>query len=162
MVGNPIEFYRGFFVNCFIEDMTNKKYYPSSKACIFLLLKKPDIGEPTEGYETIYQFLKKLNIYIEDYQPSEEADLYIMIVFRVPDEFLSDYKLFKEGKYSEMSKKIKDIIIEANGVSRDKSIIGQVLDKSTELKKSWEERLGTSLPEGCEVLSIPDLNEESY
>ena len=84
---------------------------------------------------------------------------YVIFRFNIPIDYLEDVKLFKKGKYSQMSKQLKRNIIKFHRLD-SKSRLYQVLYKREELRKLLEEELNAKITESMELDSIPDpINE---
>ena len=82
----------------------------------------------------------------------------IILTLQIPKEYESEIKLYKQGKYSKLSKDFKERIIALNpGYSFDLNII---LYPSEDDIESLSERLGASLPKDSEVFDI--IGDEEY
>jgi len=140
-------FWNTLFVNCFItrEDDTD---------CIAVLYKwSSDLL-----YIKFEKALTKFKNFRRRYDPTPN---YVMFVFEVPKKHVRNYKKFINGKYSQFSKSYKFELLEFH----DKDIhdeLGQVLFKGDKRRKALEKKLGTELPENSEVLSIIDVEQETY
>jgi hypothetical protein len=72
-----------------------------------------------------------------------------------------NYNKLKQGKYSEMSLKYKERILQFHGVS-ETSQIGQVLSKSPARRKVLEEYLNVKIDEDSELLTPIDFEEDIF
>lgn len=90
---------------------------------------------------------------------------YCYYVYRVPLNWIADLKLFKKGKYSEMSELAKDTIRVQSGLPNNTRMSSGkletdirilALDKHKTLKNWWEEMINPWEPLSGELLSIPD------
>jgi len=89
-----------------------------------------------------------------------------LYVFDFPKEYLTEYKLFKLGKYSKFSNAAKTVILEKTSLYYKHSSIAvdvaHVLYKNKERKRKLELELGIKLPDDCELASKFDSNEELF
>ena len=84
-----------------------------------------------------------------------------MFVFEVPRKHVRNYKKFLNGKYSHFSKSYKFDLLEFHNKDIHDDL-GQVLFRGDKRRKALEKKLGTELPENSEVLSIIDIEQETY
>ena len=84
-----------------------------------------------------------------------------MFVFKVPTKYTKNYKRFLEGKYSEMDTAYKHRILEFHSATEE-GAIGQILFKDEERKAQLEEIIGQTLPKNAELLSTPNIFQETY
>lgn len=125
--------------------------YPLFTEAVCLLLK----GMDTEHCKNIITDLRKHENYIMDYDPDPEHALFI---FSIPDEFKDDYKLFREGKYSRFSTRLKDVILGSKTSGKDYKI----LTKSESYRREMEEDLEVSISPDAELLDPPKESKEIY
>ena len=140
-------FWNQLFLNCFIATEDNKK-------CIVLLFRyssDPLFMKFEKALTKFRTFIKK-----EDPHPG-----FIYFVFNIPDTHYRDYLKFIDGKYSKLSKLYKIDLLEFHNFDVD-SLIGKVIFQSLERKKELEEKLGCELDEGSELLSIIDIENETF
>lgn len=85
-------------------------------------------------------------------------------VFTVPEKFIPDVKLWREGKYSQLSADCKWVIRKKSGLkyyepyAKGGSVIAielLVLDKDKSLREGMEEYLGEKIDPNAELGSIP-------
>jgi hypothetical protein len=86
---------------------------------------------------------------------------HVMFIFDVPKTHKRNYNKLKQGKYSEMSLKYKERILQFHGVS-ETSQIGQVLSKSPARRKVLEEYLNVKIEEDSELLTPIDFEEDIF
>lgn len=102
--------------------------------------------------------------YVMDYYVGQEGEnTLIMYVFQVPEKWAKDFKLFKQGCYSKMSKTYKDLfdqyLYTPSGDKRETRMWG-ILNKSEALKDEVVKRFinpGTSTPDDV-ILLRRDIN----
>ena len=140
-------FWNRLFINCFIQTKEDKN-------CIALLYK----WSSNPLYIKFEKALSKFKNFRRRYDPSPN---YVMFVFDVPQRHIKNYKKFIAGKYSEFSKAYKIDILEFHDAGIDDEV-GQIIFKSDKRRKEMEKRLGTNLPEDSELLSIINLEDETY
>jgi hypothetical protein len=88
-------------------------------------------------FGTFYSTITAFPNYVDDY---DKGDC-LVIIFRVPEENLEDYNLIYNGKYSEVSQEAKKAILGNNFYTGKPFTLPLILNKSSVLKDSWEERL---------------------
>lgn len=134
------------FINAYLDDISHDIHYED---CIYLLFKPHD-------FDKFQYFLSRersrISI-VEDYDYEE----YVVVVYNIPEKFKKDYQLFLEGKYSEFSKDIREVI--GNNISPE-CIQLKVITKSPELKEHWEKEFGVEMDQDQEVWEKPDLSRE--
>ena len=84
-----------------------------------------------------------------------------MFIFDIPKGYARDYRAFRTGKYSKMSREYKIDILDFHDADIQDEI-GQILFKSSKRKELLETKLDAKLPEGSELLSILDVEAETY
>lgn len=140
-------YYDKFFLNCFVgtKDEDN---------VIALLFRFSGI----KGFIALEESLKKLKTFIKSEDPTKNT---VMFVFKVSDRYTKNYKKFLNGKYSEMDYQYKHRILDFHNAAVD-GVIGQILFKDEERKVQLEEIIGQDLPENAELLSTPNISQETY
>lgn len=99
-----------------------------------------------------------------------DIDDKVLYIFKFPEEYLNEYNLFKEGKYSEFGDDAKQLIIKfwAEVYKRNSSAtkflisLKQVLYKDLKLKETIEKELGVKLNDNQELGEIIDMNNETF
>jgi hypothetical protein len=140
-------FWSTFFVNCFIAT-------PEDKDCIALLFR----WSADTRYIKFEKILKEVKYFRRRYDPSPN---YVMFVFDIPKGFRREYRAFMLGKYSKFSREYKlDILDFHNADINDE--VGQIIFKSDKRRELLEKRLNADLPKESELLSIIDIEAETY
>jgi len=98
-------------------------------------------------------------LFVAKYDPDK---YHVMFIFRVPPRYQEVYDNFKKGQYSKFPKPYKALIFKYHNIIDSNHKVAKVLYKHIDLREDLEERLGTFLPEGSEVSSIPDPSLEVY
>ena len=140
-------FWNSLFLNCFIKT-------DEDEDCIALLYRWS--SDPL--YLKFEKALSKFRSFRRRYDPSPNL---VMFVFNIPKKYIRNYNKFINGQYSKLSKSYKFAILEFH----DKDLgdtVGQVLFKAERRKNILERKLGEKLPEDSELLSIIDVNAETY
>tara|TARA_R110002050_G_scaffold57294_1_gene128630 strand:+ start:1091 stop:1834 length:744 start_codon:yes stop_codon:yes gene_type:complete len=140
-------FWNQLFLNCFIATEDNKE-------CIVLLFRfssDPLFIKFEKALTEFRTFIKK-----EDPHPG-----FVYFVFNIPKNYYKDYQKFINGKYSELSKLYKINLLEFHNFDVD-SLVGKVIFQSLERKKELEKKLGCELDENSELLSIIDIENETF
>lgn len=167
-----------------VEEIKVKKTTKLNKSAFFIL---PMLNISFNNYKKVIK-----NVYLRDFKYQPELDNYyifvlchdklgpddpfrknahyiktyhtekgIMYVFKTPKDLEEDYLKFILGKYSEFSGDYKKMIVKSLPTNYQKTNIFKVIMKSSEAKKLIEDRIGCSIGDQ-EVMSIPDIDEESY
>lgn len=138
------------YINGYIKDARKDVQYED---CIYLLFKPKDLDKFRVFLDEEYERTKSI---IDDY---DYEDGYVVVVYKLNERLDSDIKLIKQGKYSETSKKFQEIFpkvikITKNGLRKDEiSLQYRIFNKTEDLRKFWEEKLGVDLDEEMEVWS---------
>lgn len=142
------------FISAFIDDKDHDPHYEDS---IYVLFKPQEI----EGFSQFMVMEIAKPIFIEDY---DYEGGYVVLVYKFPNEYLQEYKLFKDGKYSKFRKKYislfpETIQFEENGATiTEYSLHFHIFNKTEAIKKLWERRLGDDIfSEDMEMWSSPYL-----
>jgi hypothetical protein len=111
---------------------------------------------------------------IDDY---DYEDGYVVVVYKLDITYKKDFKLIKEGKYSQTSKKFQALFpktmrvyISTNTFETKTTLQYRIFNKTEDLKEFWEEKLGVEFDDSMEVwqgfieenetLSIDKLKEQ--
>jgi hypothetical protein len=123
------------FVNSFVKDsdLGVEKY--NKGPYIFIVIK----GYQDIDFETFYSTILSYPNYVDEYQKLE----FLVMIFKVPDENISDYNKVVTGKYSEISAIGKNLIMGNSYFSGKATTIPLILHKAKSLRDSWEERLSS-------------------
>lgn len=138
------------YINGYIKDKRKDVQYDN---CIYLLFKPSNLDKFRDFLDDEYERTKSI---VDDY---DYEDGYVVIVYKLNSKLDSDIKLIKQGKYSETSKKFQEIFpkiikINKNGLRRDEvSLQFRIFNKTEDLRKFWEDKLGIELDEDMEVWS---------
>ena len=136
------------FVNGYIKDGMRETQY---KNAVYLLFKPNNLDKFKMFLDSEYEKTKSI---IDDY---DYEDGYVVIVYEINSKLKNDIELIKQGKYSKTSPAFQGIFpkvvqIKKNGLRRDEiSLQYRVFNKTDDLVKFWEDKLGIQLPENLEV-----------
>lgn len=126
--------------------------------CIGLLYRKNEESRFDDYCELI-----KENSLFKIY--SETKD-YHLFVFEFPDQFLTEYKYFKLGRYSKFSSDAKKKIIQffSNNYQYPELVqeMVHILYKNKARKEKLEQELGIHLSNDAELTSVIDEEEETF
>ena len=140
-------FWDRLFVNAFIKT-------PEDNDCIALLYR----WSSNPLYIKFEKALSQFKNFRRRYDPSPD---YVMFVFDIPKKHVRNYNRFLKGKYSKFSKDYKLDILEFHDADIEDEL-GQILFLSNTRRIALEKKLGEILPENSELLSIIDINKETY
>jgi hypothetical protein len=136
------------FVNGYIKDNKRDIQYENA---VYLLFKPEDLDKFRNFLDNEYERTKSI---IDDY---DYEDGYVVVVYEINPRLKGDVELIKQGKYSQTSPAFqgsfpKVVQIKKNGLRRDEiSLQYRVFNKTEDLVKFWEDKLGIELPEDVEV-----------
>jgi hypothetical protein len=136
------------FVNGYIKDGMRDVQYENA---VYLLFKPTNLDKFKVFLDKEYEKTKSI---IDDY---DYEDGYVVVVYEINSKLKNDIELVKQGKYSKTSPSFQGIFpkvvqIKKNGLRRDEiSLQYRVFNKTEDLVKFWEDKLGMELPEDLEV-----------
>jgi hypothetical protein len=118
------------------------------------------------NFEEFYSTIISMENYVDEYEKGN----FIIMIFKVPDHNLEYYDTILNGKYSQLPQQAKILILKNNFFSGQGRIVADILGKSSELKRSWENALSSPHPdprldstvslEGMEVWPIIQKEKE--
>lgn len=143
------------FINCFLSD---KDREPTNETDIHLyLLFKPSGNQVYLLNKMVEDFEKKDKdhlVLLEDY---DYEGGFTILVFRFPEKYRNDYKLFLDGGYSRFSEDFKNTFPEEKqigfdefGTIKGKSLQWMVVHKDNKLRKYQEKKYGIDLSDAPE------------
>jgi hypothetical protein len=136
------------FINGYVKDGSREVQYEN---CIYLLFQPADLDKFREFLDSEYERTKDL---IDDYDYEKG---YVVVVYQLDKKFAKDFDLVKRGKYSKTSNGFqalfpKVIKIKKNGLHKDEiSLQYRVFNRTEDLIKFWEEKLGVEFEDDQEV-----------
>jgi hypothetical protein len=145
------------FVNAYIRDDSRDDQYDG---CIYLLFKPENVDKFREFLDSEYERTKDI---IEDY---DYEGGFVVVVYKLNNEYAEDFKLVKTGKYSRTSKEFqlmfpKVIKIIKRGLSKDEiSLQYRIFNRTQDLIDFWEEKLGIQFDDDQEVWDGFDEEKE--
>lgn len=150
------------FINAY-QTISNREY---DKNHVFLLFK-PD------SFIYFQEFLD--NQYEKNSSIVEDFDLeggYVVLVYKLDENLNKDFNFVREGKYSKTSEEFQSLFpkvikMKKNNLYKDEiSLQYRIFNKTDDLKKYWEDKLGVDFRNEMEVWegwddSIEHLNIET-
>jgi hypothetical protein len=127
---------------------------PEDPRCIALLYR----FHGSKEFNTLETMLKGLPEFLSMQDVTKHTVLYVL---SVPEQFTEDYNLFLTGSYSKLSEAFKQRLLRFHECGPE-SQLGQILYRNEKRKKALEESLEVKLDTEAEVLSIPDIDRETY
>lgn len=146
------------FINGYVRDGSREVQYEN---CIYLLFQPKDLDKFREFLDSEYERTKNV---IDDY---DYEDGYVVVVYQLDSKFNKDFGLIREGLYSRTSSGFqalfpKVIKIRKNGLQRDEiSLQYRVFNRTEDLIKFWEEKLGVEFDDDQEVWHAFELDKET-
>lgn len=135
--------YDNRFLNAYLKNTHIEKY--DDKDYVFVVMRNyQDVD-----FDGFCKTLQAFPNYVDEY---DVEDCLIMI-FSVPEENQADFDLLKQGQYSKISVRCRDLILANNYFFGQIHTLPLILTKAKVLKEMWETRLS-------EVNSIADLGNQ--
>jgi len=149
---------RNNFINAFVSDKNKEVNY--TDCC--LLLFKPDKPEVFKDFVD-GEYERTLSI-IDDYDYGK----FTVLVYTLNDYFKKDFELIKQGKYSKCSDEFKEQfpkvikVMSSNGLFKEEVTLQyRIFNKTEDLQKYWEDKIGVNFKDEYEVWSKFSLEEET-
>lgn len=145
------------FINAYEYDEEQDNIYPDS---VYLLFKPTDFHSFRAFLQEEYE--RTTNI-IDDYDYGKG---FVVVVYKLNNKFLDDFKLIKNGRYSKTSKPFQALypkttkILKEGKFSEEISLQVRIFNKTQDLFDFWEEKIGKSLDEKQEVWQAYDRTRE--
>lgn len=128
---------------------------------VFMLFKPENMALFNEWVEEEKERTPQL---VEDY---DYEGGYVVLIYVLPERMASDYEKFLKGRYSKFSREFKEMFTKMvmwkdnMGRSRNEpSIQWRIFKKDGDIRKYWEEEIGTTFTEDMEVWSVPSEDKE--
>lgn len=139
-------------VNTFLEDEEHDEYVGD---LLFVLLKPDDIN--ILDVLIAEQEADNLN-FVGEYDYSGG---FVVLVYAIPKEMSEDFIKFKEGKYSKLSTKFKELFDKETirNYKREKSLQFMVFYKDGELRSNLETFLDVTLDDKAELWQPPSISD---
>lgn len=136
------------YVNGYIKDGMRDIQYENA---VYLLFKPENLDKFKDFLDEEYERTKSI---IDDY---DYEGGYIVVVYKLNSRLEEDFKLIKESKYSQTSKKFQEIfpkivkITKLGFVKDEISLQYRIFNKTQDLYDYWENILGTSIDSTTEI-----------
>ena len=136
------------FINGYVGDVDKQ---PAYKDSVYLLFQPKDLSKFREFLDDEYERTKDI---IDEY---DYDGGYVVVVYKLNPRFKKDFLLIKEGLYSQTSEAFQSIFpkivkIQKDGLRRDEiSLQYRVFNKTADLVKFWEDKLGVEFDEDQEI-----------
>jgi len=146
------------FINGYIRDAGRDAQYKDS---VYLLFHPNNLDKFRDFLDKEYERTKAV---VDDYDYPEG---YVVVVYELPKKFKKDFKLVMKSKYSQTSKEFqaafpKIIKVKKNGLHRDEiSLQFRVFNRTADLIKFWEDKLGVEFDDEQEVWHAFNEQEET-
>ena len=146
------------FINGYVKDESREVQYEN---CIYLLFQPKNLDKFREFLDDEYERTKGI---VDDY---DYEDGFVVVVYQLDPKFAKDFKLVKKSKYSHTSKSFQALFpklvkIKKAGYHKDEiSLQYRVFNKTEDLVKFWEDKLGVEFDEDQEVWHAFDEEEET-
>ncbi len=144
------------YLNGYSKDSRKEVQYEN---CIYLLFKPKNLEKFKDFLDYEYQRTKQV---IDDY---DYEDGFIVVVYQLDEKFKKDYKLIREGKYSQTSPEFQDLFPntlpskkEGGMVVEEVSLQYRIFNKTIDMKEYWENKINYTFGHDMEVW--PTWNED--
>jgi len=144
------------FINAYIDDKNHDPHYEDS---LYLLFQPKDLS-------LLEKFLRqereRTHLLLEEYDYPRG---YVVAVYKFPSEFMREYRLFFQGKYSQFSEKYISLFPmtrkKDGKLGENPTFWDHVFHKSKYMREYWESKLDVVLDEDSEYWSIPNREKET-
>lgn len=146
------------FINGYSRDGNRDTEYEN---CIYILFNPKDLEKFREFLDREYERTKSV---IDDY---DYEGGFVVVVYELDLKFKKDFTIIKEGLYSKTSQEFqakfpKVIKIKRGGFYKDEiSLQYRVFNKTEDLRKFWENKIGVDFEDDWEVWYGFDLDKET-
>ena len=136
------------FINGYIKDESRDIQYENA---VYLLFKPEDLDKFREFLDTEYERTGSL---LDDYNIDTD---YVVLVYKLNEEFNNDFNLIRQGKYSKTSPSFQNLFpkvikIVKGGLHKDEvSLQHRIFNKTEELTKFWEDSLNVTFEKEYEL-----------
>lgn len=137
------------FKDCLLSDIEGEIYLIYNSDGYYAEPIHPDY------WKMLYNHIIQSEFFIEEYKESNK--IYVF-KFKFPKEYLNDFNLILEGKYSQLSKKYME------HYNEDSSLLYHLHNKTFEIKKIYSDKFKIPLKmlENVELGPKIDKNKETY
>lgn len=136
------------FINGYIKDEMHDDEY---KDCIYLLFKPEEMDKFNEFLANEYE---RTDDIIEDY---DYPNGFIVVVYKLDEAYATDFKLVKEGKYSQTTKGFQELfqktveIKTGRTIREEPSLQFRIFNKTEDLLQFWEKEFNVELDRSQEL-----------
>mgnify|MGYP001161243549 FL=1 len=123
--------YKSRFLNAYLKNDTISKY--KEENYIYVLAR----GYRDTDFDKFYTTVQAFPNFVDDYDIKECT----VFIFSIPTDYINDFNLIINGKYSEVTANGKKLILANHYFSGKSYTLPLILNKAIVLKESWEERL---------------------
>ena len=155
------------FVNAYIKDSRRDVQYDE---CIYLLFHPENLDAFREFLDEEYERTKSI---VDEY---DYENGFVVVVYKLDEQFKEDFQLIREGKYSKTSEKFQEqfpkfVTIEKDKLKKEEiSLQFRVFNKTSDLQEFWEEKIGVRFTseqefwegfhEENEILNLDDVKKK--
>lgn len=148
MLGINLDLFKSFY-DVYYQSTNEDKNNKENKK-IYLVYKTENIN--IELINPIINSIHYLNTY--------NLDGFTIIRYKVPLNYLKDFKLFCRGKYNSFSNEYKNLLLRS--YKTNKTELEKILNTLPQTKEELAKRLNVNIDSVKEVYSIPDEIEETF
>jgi hypothetical protein len=148
------------FIDSFLKDQSAVIDHEN---CLILAFRP---NNPFEFQEFLRNETSRIKSIIHHY--SYEGGIE-MLVYKLDPKFSQDFSLVKKGKYSKTSKEFQNLFSKCvtikdsfGGKGEEISLQCRVFNKTTDLKKFWEDKIEVEFSEDQELWPIMSMEKETF
>ena len=136
------------FINGYIKDENRDVQYENA---VYLLFKPENLDKFREFLDSEYERTDSL---LDDYNYDND---YVVLVYKFDKEYINDFNLIKQGKYSKTSPRFQDLfpkvikIVKGTLHKDEVSLQHRIFNKTEDLVKFWEDSLDVVFEEEYEL-----------
>lgn len=146
------------FINGYSQDGHRDVQYSNS---VYLLFQPKDLPRFRTFLDDEYERTKSV---IDDY---DYEDGFVVVVYQLNEEFKRDFGFIKKGMYSKTSPNFQKQFPKVVKIKREGLLVSEIslqyriFNKTEDLKKYWEDKLGVDFDEEWEVWNGFELDKET-
>jgi hypothetical protein len=100
--------------------------------------------------------ISRSRFYITNY----DVDGFKVYIFKIPNEYTDDFKLFYNGKYNSFSTRFKEVLLKTYKIKKGE--LNKILNSLPEDRKALADKFDVKIEDINEVFPIPDEIEETF
>jgi hypothetical protein len=140
------------FVNAFVD--VEDACYESLGPHLYLLYR----FSKKRSYARFEQIIQQNELFVNMF---DVDPFHVLYTFRIPDELVIEYRLFKKGAYSKLHVNYKQQVLAFHQAGRSSSLAG-ILNKTESFRQRLSKDLAAEIHKSAELHDAPVLHEETF